>query len=96
MLSRENLEELAECLKVLTHPVRIRILEELKGRSVCVSELCQRIGASQSNISQHLTLLRYQGWIKKRRETVYNYYSLSNKNISSALEEICEIISQFE
>jgi len=96
MLSREDLEELAECLKVLTHPVRIRILEELKGRSVCVSELCHRIGASQSNISQHLTLLRYQGWIKKRRETVYNYYSLSNKNISSALEEICEIISQFE
>ena len=96
MLSRENLEELAECLKVLTHPVRIRILEELKGRSVCVSERCQRIGASQSNISQHLTLLRYQGWIKKRREAVYNYYSLSNKNISSALEEICEIISQFE
>jgi len=96
MLSQENLEELAECLKVLTHPVRIRNLEELKGRSVCVSELCQRIGASQSNISQHLTLLRYQGWIKKRRETVYNYYSLSNKNISSALEEICEIISQFE
>ena len=96
MLSREDLEELAECLKVLTHPVRIRILEELKGRSICVSELCERIGASQSNISQHLTLLRYQGWIKKRRETVYNYYSLSNKNISSALEEICKIISQFE
>ena len=96
MLSRENVEGLAECLKVLTHPVRIRILEELKGKSICVSELCQKIGASQSNISQHLTLLRYQGWIKKRRETVYNYYSLSNKNISSALEEICEIISQFE
>lgn len=96
MLSQERLEELAECLKVLNHPVRIRILEELKGRSVCVSELCQKIGASQSNISQHLTLLRYQGWIKKRRETVYNYYSLSNKNISSALEEIWEIISQFE
>ena len=96
MLSRESLEELAECLKVLTHPVRIRILEELKGKSICVNELCQRIGASQSNISQHLTLLRYQGWIKKRRERVYNYYSLSNKNISSALEEICEIISQFE
>jgi len=96
VLNRENLEELAECLKVLTHPVRIRILEELKGRSVCVSELCQKIGASQSNISQHLTLLRYQGWIKKRREAVYSYYSLSNKNISSALEEICEIISQFE
>lgn len=63
MLSRENLEELAECLKVLTHPVRIRILEELKGRSICVSELCERIGASQSNISKHLTLLRYQGWL---------------------------------
>ena len=95
-MSIENLDELAECLKVLTHPLRIRILEELKGRSACVSELCQRIGASQSNISQHLTLLRYQGWIKKRREAVYNYYSLSNNNISSALEGICEIISQFE
>jgi len=96
MLTREELEELAECLKVLTHPVRIRILEELKRGDVCVSELSEKIGASQSNISQHLTLLRHRGWIKKRREALYIYYSLSNKRISFALEEICEVISEFD
>jgi len=96
MSIEENLEELAECLKVLAHPVRIRILEELKERSVCVSELSEKIGASQANISQHLTLLRHQGWIKRRKEALYNYYFLSNEEISSVLEKICEVISQFE
>jgi len=96
MSLKEDTEELAECLKVLAHPVRIRILRELEGRSVCVSELSEKIGASQTNISQHLTVLRYQGWIKRRKEALHSYYFLSNKDISSALEKICEIISQFE
>ena len=96
MPSKEDIEELAECLKVLAHPVRIRILRELKGRSVCVNDLSEKIGTSQANVSQHLSVLRYQGWIKRRKEALHSYYFLSNKDISSALEKICEIISQFE
>ena len=44
-------EVLAECLKVLSHPLRIRILDELSEGERCVSELSRKIGVSQTNIS---------------------------------------------
>ena len=88
-------EVLAECLKVLSHPLRIRILDELSEGERCVSELSRKIGVSQTNISQHLTLLRYRGWVKRKKEAIFVYYSLSDKEITSALVKICEIIHHF-
>ena len=92
---RERIDELAqiaECLKALGHPVRIRILQELRGGRKCVSELSERIGVSQTNLSQHLGLLRSYGWVRKRKKALYVYYSLSDEGIVSVLERIHEII----
>jgi len=93
--SNRDVEVLAECLKVLSHPLRIRILDELSGGKRCVNELSHKMGVSQTNISQHLTLLRDRGWVKRKKETVFVYYSLSDKEITSALVKICEIIHHF-
>ncbi|HDO36518.1 MAG TPA: ArsR family transcriptional regulator, partial [Nitrospirae bacterium] len=48
----------AELLKVIAHPARIRILEELTKGVKCVSDFEEFLEISQPNISQHLTLLR--------------------------------------
>jgi len=100
MKSREKklgeLEETAECLKVLTHPVRIRVLQELRDGKKCVSELAERVGVAQANLSQHLSLLRNYGWIKREKKALYVYYSLSDENISAALKRIVEIITKFK
>ncbi len=48
----------AELLKVIAHPARIRILEELTKGVKCVSDFEDFLEISQPNISQHLTLLR--------------------------------------
>jgi ArsR family transcriptional regulator len=47
-----------ELLKVIAHPVRIKILEELTKGVKCVSDLEEFLEISQPNISQHLSLLR--------------------------------------
>lgn len=47
-----------ELLKVIAHPVRIMILEELTGGVKCVSDLEKFLDIRQSNVSQHLALLR--------------------------------------
>ncbi|GMT49711.1 MAG: hypothetical protein IEMM0008_1250 [bacterium] len=47
-----------ELLKVISHPVRISILEELLGGVKCVSDFEDFLDISQPNVSQHLTLLR--------------------------------------
>jgi len=90
-----NFEQIAECLKALAHPVRIKILEELEVGRKCVSELSEKIGVSQTNLSQHLGLLKDRGWVKRKREAVYVYYFLSDQGISVVLTRICEIIHRF-
>jgi len=91
----EELEQITESLKALTHPVRIRILQELKTGKKCVGELAERIGVAQANLSQHLNLLRNYGWINREKKALYVYYSLSDKNISPVLRRILEIVDKF-
>ena len=50
-----------ELLKVLAHPVRIRILEDLTQGVKCVSDFEASLDISQPNVSQHLSLLRTNG-----------------------------------
>jgi ArsR family transcriptional regulator len=53
----------AELLRVIAHPARIRILEELTKGVKCVSDFEEFLEISQPNISQHLSLLRNHGII---------------------------------
>ena len=57
------LEKRIEILKVLAHPIRIKILEDLAQGVKCVSDFEESLDISQPNVSQHLTLLRTNGII---------------------------------
>jgi len=52
-----------ELLKIIAHPVRIRILEELSKGVKCVSDFEEFLSIRQPNLSQHLSLLRHYGVI---------------------------------
>jgi ArsR family transcriptional regulator len=52
-----------EILKIVSHPVRIAILQELAEGVKCVSDLQEFLDVSQPNISQHLSALRHDGII---------------------------------
>ncbi|MEW6108920.1 MAG: metalloregulator ArsR/SmtB family transcription factor [Nitrospirota bacterium] len=58
-----SLQHRVEVLKVIAHPVRIRILEELLKGVKCVSDFEDFLEISQPNVSQHLSLLRRYGVI---------------------------------
>ncbi len=60
MLSPRNRLEI---LKIVAHPVRIKILEELQKGVKCVSDIEEFLDIRQPNVSQHLTLLRRYGLI---------------------------------
>ncbi len=57
------IEKRIELLKVLSHPIRIKILEELSQGVKCVSDFEDSLDISQPNVSQHLILLRTNGII---------------------------------
>lgn len=70
-------QQLAELFNVLSHPLRLRILIELRQGELCVNSLRERLGVRQSSVSQHLALLRAQNLIKERRHGRFVLYRLT-------------------
>ena len=76
----------ARCLQILGHPVRLRLLKMLSGGEWSVNELALELGISQSNLSQHLTLLKDRGIIVSRREGHQVFYGISDRRVHDFLE----------
>ncbi|MBL6986000.1 MAG: winged helix-turn-helix transcriptional regulator [Methylobacter sp.] len=53
-----NIAIAAHCLKAMSHPLRLKILCILGNDAICVQQIVEQVGTSQSNISQHLAILR--------------------------------------
>jgi len=81
------------CLKLIAHPVRLRILEILKDGEKSVGQINALLrGISQSNLSQHLKAMKDNGILKNRRVKTQIMYMAKNQNIFDTikkLEEIC-------
>jgi DNA-binding transcriptional ArsR family regulator len=57
------IEKRIDLLKIIAHPIRIKILEELTQGVKCVSDFEDSLDISQPNVSQHLTVLRTNGLV---------------------------------
>lgn len=82
----------AEISKTLAHPLRIAILHYLRDGEKTVNELTEILGASQSNISQHLAILRQRQIVKTRKAGSAVYYRVSSPKISQACDMIREVL----
>ncbi|MGE5466380.1 MAG: ArsR/SmtB family transcription factor [Ignavibacteria bacterium] len=82
------LAEMAESLKLLSHPVRLNILCGLAHSEVCVGEISRRTGAPQSVISRHLALLLSHRLVSMRREASRNFYRLRHDGIAQILRTV--------
>ncbi len=76
----------AELLKAVAHPERLRILEELTKGVKCVSDIEEFLEVKQSNISQHLSLLRRLGVIDYYIDGRLRCYFLKDPIISELIE----------
>ncbi len=76
-------EKLAGIFKLFSVETRVRIVQALKRRAMCVTELTSQLGISQEATSQHLRVLRDAGivWFQKRGFHVY--YALDKPNMAS-------------
>ncbi|MBL8717603.1 MAG: helix-turn-helix transcriptional regulator [Myxococcales bacterium] len=73
---------LADLLSVLSHPARIRIVEELRDGERDVATLSDTVGAAPATTSQHLALLRTHHLVTERREGRHVYYRLVQPRIA--------------
>ena len=75
-----------ETLRVIAHPVRLRILDELAKGVKCVSDFEDFLGISQPNVSQHLALLRNHGIIDYYMDGRLRCYFLVDPMVPDILE----------
>ncbi len=75
-------------LKALADETRLQILEFLKDGERCVCEIVPHIGTSQSNVSQHLRILKNAHIVTDRREGRSIYYSVVDERIFGCLETV--------
>jgi len=82
----------AEMCKVFTSPVRLEILDMLRDGKKTVTELVQFIGVNQSNVSQHLLIMKDKGILRTEKKGNYVFYSIANPKISEAFGMMKEIM----
>ena len=75
-------ELVAKYLRVLSDPIRLRIVELVADKERSVGALVDALGVSQPKVSNHLACLRWCGFVETRREHRTVYYRLSDPRVS--------------
>ena len=78
----------SEVLKVLGHPVRLKIVAGLCTRECNVKHIWECLGLPQATVSQHLALLKNKGIIEGKREGVEVHYSVINPLAKKIIESL--------
>ncbi len=87
--SEEVFEKAAEVFRVMSAPMRLRIISALCNGEKNVGELLAEIDTTQPNMSQHLNTLYHAGVLGKRREGVQIYYRIINERVVTLCRAVC-------
>jgi len=91
--SEEVFEKAADLFRVMSAPMRLRIISALCNGEKNVGELLAEIDTTQPNMSQHLNTLYQAGVLGKRRAGVQIYYRIINDRVVTLCRAVCEQIS---
>ena len=90
----EILYDLADLFKVFSDTTRIKILFALMNKGLCVADIAEAVGASQSAVSHQLRTLKSSRLVKFQRDGKNVIYSLSDDHVHTMLAQgmshICE------
>jgi DNA-binding transcriptional ArsR family regulator len=73
--------ELASVLKILSVETRVRIIQILQGRVLCVGALASQLGVTQGAVSQHLRVMRDVGLVVADKRGYYVHYRLNDRTL---------------
>lgn len=97
-----DFETLADALKALGDPTRLRIVSLLNIRDCCVCELVPIFGISQPAVSRHMSRLKSSGLVKETRKGMWVFYSLNKDRLAeigmslSSLPDLSDELRQLE
>ena len=86
MAREEDIDQASRSLKAMSHPLRLKILCVLGNKEVSVQDIVENVGTSQSNISQHLAILRDKGILKSRKDANRVFYKVGDERTLKLIE----------
>ena len=88
-INNEKLQESAEILRALAHPLRMRILEFIdKNKTINVNKIYNTLNLEQSITSQHLRILRLAGIVDTTREGEFIHYNINYAKLVNVLKAL--------
>jgi ArsR family transcriptional regulator len=81
VLAGEDIESISRSLKAIAHPVRLRILCFIGAKEVSVKDIVANVGTSQSNISQHLSVMKSKEIVDSKKVANRVFYHVKNTTI---------------
>ena len=90
----EALYDLAELFKVFGDSTRIKLLYALLESEMCVCDLAQLLGLTQSAVSHQLRVLKTSKLVRNRREGKTGFYALDDDHVRRMLEMVMELLSE--
>lgn len=85
LIPLDQLENAAECLRTLAHPVRLRIVQMLLGGRYTVGELAEACEIPSHMASEHLRLMKHCGLLDSQREGRRTYYTVAEPQLASIM-----------
>ncbi len=87
----EEIERASRSLKAMSHPLRLKILCTLGDKELSVQDIVEYVGTSQSNISQHLAILKDKGILISRKDANRVYYRVGDVRTLRLIEMMREV-----
>ncbi len=92
----DDIDRAARSLKAMSHPLRLKILCTLGSSEVSVQDIVDKVGTSQSNISQHLAILRDKGILATRKDANRVYYRVGDNRTLRLIGMMREVFCTVE
>ncbi|OOY36241.1 transcriptional regulator [Solemya velum gill symbiont] len=86
-----DINRASRALKAMSHPLRLKILCTLGEEEVSVQDIVEQAGTSQSNISQHLAILRDKDILSARKDANRVYYKVSDPRLLQLIGMMREV-----
>jgi DNA-binding transcriptional ArsR family regulator len=82
-------EVVSDYFSLLAEPTRLKILSAICDGERSVSDIVERVEATQTNVSRHLNLMYGKGVLKRRREGQMTFYSIADPNVVTLCRTAC-------
>lgn len=93
-LTPEALSMIAHRFRILSEPLRLRLINLVREREMSVTELTTELRTSQPNVSKHLKILSDSGILRREQRGNAVYYSMADRSIFTLCDVVCDSLGE--